>query len=131
LEIGVCLFLLTLYLQLAGIVVKKHIRGFLMDTQQNVRYEKKDVNVRMLFISGLAAIIIFIVILTFLSDYFTVMETNAVYETQLKPESVSLNEILKEEQAILTSYKLIDSKKGIYRIPIERAMQLLAEEAAN
>lgn len=102
-----------------------------MDNQQNLRYEKKDVNLKVLISAGLAAIIIFIVILTLLSDYFTVMETNAVYETQLKPESVSLNKILKEEQEILSTYKLIDSEKKIYRIPIERAMQLVVEESAK
>jgi hypothetical protein len=72
-----------------------------------------------------------IIIFVVLSDYFTVMETEAVYQAQLKPESVTLNELRAEDEKILTTYKLIDAEKGVYRIPIERAMHLLAEEASD
>jgi hypothetical protein len=102
-----------------------------MDKQHIVRYEKKDINIKVVMGVGLTTVIILIAILVMLSDYFTVMETDRVYETQLKPESVSLNEILAAEQEILTTYKLIDAEKGVYRIPIEQAMQLLADETAN
>ena len=51
-----------------------------------------------------------------------------VYERQLNPESVSLKEILAEENEILTSYKILDPDKGIYRIPVEQAMKILTEE---
>ena len=86
---------------------------------------------KLLPVWGLTSIIILIVILVLLSDYFSVMQTDMVYDTQLKPESVTLNDLQAEEQAILTSYKLIDPEKAVYRIPVERAMQLLAEEAAK
>ena len=96
-----------------------------------INYEKKDVNLKMIIAVGLASVAVLIIIFIVLSDYFTVMETNAVYETQLKPESVTLKELRAEEDKILTTYKLIDAEKGVYRIPIERAMHLLVEEAAN
>ena len=102
-----------------------------MNNQHHVRYEKKDVNIKVVMSIGLGVIFIFIVILVLLSDYFTVMQEDAIYNTQLKPESVSLNELHAEEKEILTTYKLIDPEKDIYRIPIDRAMQLVAEEAAK
>jgi len=94
-------------------------------------YEKKDVNVKMIIGVGLTSVIILIIIFVILNDYFTVMETEAVYEAQLKPESVTLKELRAEDEKILTTYKLIDAEKGVYRIPIDRAMHLLAEEASD
>lgn len=94
-------------------------------------YEKKDVNVKMIIGVGLTSVIILIIIFVILNDYFTVMETEAVYEAQLKPESAMLKELRTEDEKILTTYKLIDAEKGVYRIPIDRAMHLLAEEASD
>jgi uncharacterized membrane protein YukC len=102
-----------------------------MEQKDTVGYEKKDVNAKMIIGVGLSSVLILIIIFVVLSDYFTVMETEAVYQAQLKPESVTLNELRAEDEKILTTYKLIDAEKGVYRIPIERAMHLLAEEASD
>ncbi len=46
------------------------------------------------------------------------------------PSDVRLSE--NEQQVILTEYRWIDQEKGIVRIPVDRAMDLmLAEEAKN
>lgn len=42
---------------------------------------------------------------------------------------VELQELRKSEDAKLGAYQYIDKDKGIVRIPVERAMQLMAEEA--
>ena len=102
-----------------------------MEQKDTVGYEKKDVNAKMIIGVGLSSVLILIIIFVVLRDYFTVMETEAVYQAQLKPESVTLNELRAEDEKILTTYKLIDAEKGVYRIPIERAMHLLAEEASD
>jgi len=102
-----------------------------MEQKDIVGYEKKDVNAKMIIGVGLSSVLILIIIFVVLSDYFTVMETEAVYQAQLKPESVTLKELRAEDEKILTTYKVIDAEKGVYRIPIERAMHLLAEEASE
>ncbi len=32
------------------------------------------------------------------------------------------------EDSLMTQYKVLDKKKGIYRIPVERALELIARE---
>jgi hypothetical protein len=98
-------------------------------TQENKSgYEKKDVNLKFVIGISLLSIVIFVVIIVFLTDYFITEESKIVYETQLQPESVNLKDLLAEEEEILTTYKILDAEKGIYRIPIERAITLLAEK---
>jgi hypothetical protein len=58
-----------------------------------------------------------------------IQKENIVYETNLKPVSADLREIRSMETETLTNYKLLDKDNGIYQIPIERAMQLIAEES--
>ncbi len=44
---------------------------------------------------------------------------------------ISIEELHGQEEKILTSYALLDAKKGTYRIPISKAMELIAAEAAK
>ena len=60
---------------------------------------------------------------------FMIEKENIVYETNLKPVSADLREIHSMETETLTNYKLLDKDNGIYQIPIDRAMQLIAEES--
>jgi len=94
---------------------------------QNNGYEKKDVNVRFVIGISLVFIIVFVFILVLLSDYFIATKSEITYETQLQPVSVTLKEILTEEEEILTTYKILDAEKGVYRIPIDQAIKLLSE----
>jgi uncharacterized ion transporter superfamily protein YfcC len=96
--------------------------------KNTVRYEKEDVRIGPVIGITVFVIIIFVILLVFLSDYFIGSKEEMVYETQLKPESVSLKELLAEENEILTTYKILDPDKGIYRIPVEQAMKILVEE---
>ncbi len=98
-----------------------------MSENQNPGYEKKDVNLKFVIGISLFSIIVLVVILVLLTDYFITEESKIVYETQLQPESVSLKDILAEEEEVLTTYKILDAEKGIYRIPIDRAINLLSE----
>ena len=95
---------------------------------QKSGYEKLDINVR--FIIGIAVVTIFvlIIIVVILNDYFIAEKEQMVYELQLKPESTELRSIRAFETETLTEYKILDEEKGIYRIPIERAMKLIVDE---
>jgi hypothetical protein len=92
-------------------------------------YEKRDANVVKIVLYGLGGTILLVVLLVFMIDYFVATREEMVYTAVLKPESVMLRELRVREQVELNSYALIDSAREIYRIPIDRAMELLAEEA--
>ncbi len=99
-----------------------------MSTGKN-DYERQDINPKIVIGYSVAGMIILIVILVLLTDYFMIEKEEIVYQTNLKPVSVDLREIRAMETETLTNYKLLDKDKGIYQIPIERAMQLITEES--
>ena len=92
-------------------------------------YEKKDINPLKVIGFSAIGIALLAVILVILRDYFMVEKEAMYYETTLKPVSTELRDIRARETNILNNYKLLDPQKGIYQIPIERAMQLIAEES--
>ncbi len=92
-------------------------------------YERKDINPKMVIVYSGVGVAILVVILVLLTDYFMIEKEEIVYNTNLKPISADLREIRSLETETLTNYKLLDKEKGIYQIPIDRAMQLLAEES--
>ena len=91
-------------------------------------YEKHDINVPKVIGVSVFLIIILVAILIVLNDFFVSEKEKVVYETLLKPESNELLDLKAKELDVLNSYKTLDAERGIYQIPIERAMQLLAEE---
>jgi hypothetical protein len=94
----------------------------------NSGYEKSDLRVNKVVIYGVIAVIVFVAIIVFLMDYFVTTREEIVYETVLKPESAALRDLRAREGEILNSYQVLDSVNDVYRIPIERAMKLIAEE---
>lgn len=94
-------------------------------------YETGEVNVKKIIVVGLLSAIVLAAILIGLYQLFIAQAEKQIYESVLKPESVPLRDLRAREDEILNSYKLLDPTKKIYQIPIARAMQLLADEAAR
>ncbi|RMD92294.1 MAG: hypothetical protein D6814_17105 [Calditrichaeota bacterium] len=94
----------------------------------NPGYETRDVNPKTLFVLGIATVLLIGFMLVLLNEYFVAAKEKDVYEVVLKPESTKLRKLHAYEDEILNSYAVLDQDKGIYQIPIERAMQLIAEE---
>ncbi|MEE9117461.1 MAG: hypothetical protein V3U02_02545 [Calditrichia bacterium] len=101
------------------------------DDKNNAGYEKRDINIFMVIGLSVLSVVLLIVILVFLIDYFVESKEQMIYEAQLQPESADLNSLLVAEEEELTSYKILDIDRGIYRIPVDRAMELLVKEASN
>lgn len=59
-----------------------------------------------------------------LDQYFVITKEKMYTNMVLKPESIELKELRQKETQILTNYKVVDKNKGLYQIPIERAMEL-------
>jgi hypothetical protein len=110
-------------------------------------YEERDIRLRPILWAGVSLIVVTIVVLVglwWLFDYFTerraqvagppVPTAPLVWPRQLPPgprlqtdPHRDLRELVSAENAILESYDWIDREAGIARIPISRAMELLAE----
>lgn len=92
-------------------------------------YEKRDVDVKKSVIIA-ASIVLFIVIsLIFVNEFFLIEKEDMVYQQQLAVPSITLEELRAHEDTVLTSYGVLDKETGVYRIPLSRAMELVASEA--
>lgn len=112
-----------------------------------VRHERSDVSVRSIFLFGVGLLIAAVVIhllMWWLFDYFAAraervdrpFPTSVVRGTtksvppephlQVVPRQ-DLQEMRATEDAVLNSYGWVDQQTRIVRIPVERAMQVLAE----
>jgi capsular polysaccharide biosynthesis protein len=92
-------------------------------------YERSDVNVKMIVIVAVLIVAFLAVSLLVLDQYFEYVTQETIYKEQLAPQSVALRDLRAREAETLNSYKVLDSAKGVYQIPIDRAMQLIAEES--
>ncbi len=99
------------------------------DHSDDAGYEKTDVDLRNIIGYAVASVIVIVVVIVLMYEYFISAQEKMVYEAVLKPESVELRELRAREDEELNSYALLDEEKGRYRIPIVRAMKLMAEEA--
>ncbi len=92
-------------------------------------YERRDVNLNKLAVWAVVSIIVVIALVLFVTDYFTASREALIDEMVLQPQSVQIRELRAREAEVLGSYKLLDSAAGVYRIPLDRAMQLVEDEA--
>jgi hypothetical protein len=92
-------------------------------------YEKRDVKVGAAFAVGGVVVLIIAIMVVTLNDVFVLDKEEMMYSASLAPESTALRELRDKETETLTTYKSLDPTKGFYRIPIARAMELLANEA--
>ncbi len=66
-----------------------------------------------------------------LNPLFVAMTEREVYDKELRPVSLELLRQRDRDEALLGRYEVADEKRGRYRIPITRAMELLAAEPAR
>jgi hypothetical protein len=92
-------------------------------------YEKRDVNLRFAFGAGAVIVLVIAIFVVILNDVFVLDKEEMMYNAALKPESATLRDQRAREIETLTTYKLVDAGKGVYRVPIKRAMELMAQEA--
>jgi len=113
-------------------------------------HESRDVNLLPVVISGIGLLVILVVTAVLMFGLFDVM---AVQEARMSPPANplaaaegqrlppaprlqahplrDLNELRAAEHDLLTSYAWKDKSAGVVRIPIARAMELLAQRAAQ
>ena len=92
-------------------------------------YEKRDANLKWILIISLSGALFLILSIVLLDDIFVLTKEEIIFESVLRPESIPLRDLRAREDEVLHSYKKLDSAAGVYQIPIDRAMQVLADEA--
>lgn len=91
-------------------------------------YELSDVNVRRI-LAVVAIIAIFLAVAFIVLNSFFISQRDRIeYQEVLKPTSKKLRQLHQREQKALNSFALADTSQGIYQIPVERAMELEAQD---
>ncbi len=80
-------------------------------------------------LAGVAVSLLLFVALVLLMYALTAGERNKPIEE--KPPAERLKELRASEDEVLSTYRLVDAKKKIVGVPIDRAMLLYAESAAK
>jgi hypothetical protein len=97
--------------------------------QSGPGYEKRDANVRVFAGVGIASILLLVFTLIVLDQIFIVSKEKIIEDVVMSPASTPLQDLRNREDEVLNSYKVLDPGKGIYQIPIQRAMEILGEQA--
>jgi hypothetical protein len=96
---------------------------------ENSGYEKSDVKPGKIILFGILGVVLIVIMLVFITQLFSTTSERMVEEMVLRPQSTAIRELRARETEELNSYKLLDAQKGIYQIPIDRAIKLMADEA--
>ncbi|NUM81898.1 hypothetical protein HUU42_13960 [bacterium] len=94
-----------------------------------VDYERRDANPKKILIFTVTLVAIIAGLIIGLSEYFLFVTDAQVADAVLKKEDPRLRDLHAMEDEVLNSYKTLDAEKGIYQIPVSRAMEVLADEA--
>lgn len=94
------------------------------------RHEKTDVDVKSITLITIVSVVILIISLVLIEDVFVLWVENDKSEYVYSVESAKLQEVRAAELEKLSSYGVVDSAKSVYRVPIDHAMQIVAEEAS-
>ena len=94
-------------------------------------YEKKDVSVRGLVLGAFATVLLIIVFIVGLRDYFIFTSDKSMTLEIVDHPNPELIEILKKDSLMLNGYSVIDKEKGIYKIPVDAAMKSVVRDYAK
>ncbi len=124
---------------------ENQINNFNLDEIPEPEHEDRDVNVRGIIIAGLAiafGVFVVFVVSAFLLNWLTSRGQQVTQVPQVSPvptlqpanpplqvnEPADLKALREEEDQKLNTYRWIDRSKGIVQIPIDRAMEIIANE---
>ncbi len=99
------------------------------DHSVNVGYEESDVRVGFIAWAGVGIVVFVIVTILAVQVYFDSLKNQQEFVKLLEPVSEDYRNLRAREDAELYSYKYLDREKGVVRLPIQRAMDLVVAEA--
>jgi stringent starvation protein B len=93
-------------------------------------FNRDEPRAKSILILAIVSVILLIVVIVGVSAYFQYIYQDAVFEKVLSAPGEQLKALRDRENAQLTQYSYTDKQKGLVRIPVDRAMELFAQEAA-
>ena len=96
-----------------------------------VGYEESDARVGFIAWSGVAIVVFLIVTILAVQVYFDSLQNQQEFVKLLEPVSEDYRNLRAREDAELYSYKYVDREKGTVRLPLQRSMELLINEAES
>ncbi len=93
-------------------------------------YELHDVNLLVIIAFAVVCIVVLIVSFVALDGYFVYYKEKLIQEANRYPPQ-ALVELSAQGKNQLTTYATIDKEKGVYRIPVSKAIQILAEDGLD
>ena len=94
-------------------------------------YDVNEPKMALVAASGGAIMVLLILVILAVQFYFDRVEQQLVFVRVAEPVAQDLKDLRHREDSELHSYEYIDRAKGVVRVPIERAMTLLAREYAD
>jgi hypothetical protein len=85
---------------------------------------------RAIVLAGIGFTVVVAVMLIWLYDWFFVVRNDVIQTRVLSVPDPRRGELGERETEELSTYGWVDEERGIVRIPIERAMDLVVEESA-
>jgi hypothetical protein len=92
-------------------------------------FETSEPRTGLIALLGAGMVILLAIVILGVQSYYDHVRDQQIFVKQLQPVSEDLQALHAREDADLDSYHYIDRAKGTVRLPINRAMQLLIEEA--
>jgi hypothetical protein len=95
-------------------------------------FDKTEPNARAIWGFTVGSVLVLILVIVAVQGYFEQIFQTALYEKVLSPPSAQLQDLRNRDAWNLTHYMYgdLDKSSGRVRIPIDRAMQMFADEAA-
>ena len=84
-----------------------------------------------IFFVAIATIFFILVTIGGIYGYYSWFREKMLFERQLAPNSVELTTIRTREDQILNSYGYVEKDKGIVRLPVARAIELVLAESGE
>lgn len=94
-------------------------------------FDATEPKVGRIVVFAVLSVVFLVVCVLGLQFYVDQLKERKTYERVLAPVSTDLQMVRDKENAQLYSYGYIDREKGQVRLPIARAMELIAQEAAS
>lgn len=94
-------------------------------------YERQEPKNNLITFLLVSSCIFVVAVCGFLSWMYIVTKDNEYARKISNVNYVDLQNLRKSEDAKLNGYQYVDQEKGVVRIPVERAMHLMAEEAKS
>lgn len=91
-------------------------------------YDPGEPSARVIALFGVLTLAFLVVVILALQAYVEYARERQVFVRQLEPVAEDLRNLRAREDAELNSYGYVDRDKGIVRIPIRQAMELVIRE---